>query len=115
MKRWCWKGQAEDGALSYAVPLEQVSGEVRLRHPSALWPKGSFNLPPARLKDMYNPARRYYEQAQSHSRLQVNCCGATAQTAVAAAQKTPPAGIRPWRVFIALSLAAMASPAWGGF
>lgn len=66
------KAQAEDGALSYAVPLEQVSGEVRLRHLVRFGQKGSFNLPPARLKDMYNPARRYYEQAQSYSRLQVN-------------------------------------------
>lgn len=66
------KAQAEDGALSYAVPLEQVSGEVRLRHLVRFGQKGSFGLPPARLKDMYNPARTYYEQAQTYSRLQVN-------------------------------------------
>ncbi|HMU65873.1 MAG TPA: alpha-2-macroglobulin family protein, partial [Cellvibrionaceae bacterium] len=66
------KAQAEDGALSYAVPLEQVSGEVRIRHLVRFGQKGSFQLPPARLKDMYNPARAYYEQAPKYSRVQVN-------------------------------------------
>lgn len=66
------KAQHEDGQLSYAIPLEQVAGEVRLRHLLRFGQKGVFNLPPARLKDMYNPARTYYEQSPNLLRLQVN-------------------------------------------
>ncbi|HEY6527359.1 MAG TPA: alpha-2-macroglobulin [Cellvibrionaceae bacterium] len=66
------KAQNEDGQLSYAVPLEQVVGEIRLRHLVRFGQKGVFQLPAARLKDMYNPARTYYEQAPHYSRLQVN-------------------------------------------
>lgn len=66
------KAQNEDGQLSYAVPLEQVVGEVRLRHLVRFGQKGLFQLPAVRLKDMYNPARTYYEQAPKYSSLRVN-------------------------------------------
>lgn len=66
------KAQNEDGQLSYAVPLDQVSGEVRLRHLVRFGQKGLFNLPPVRLTDMYNPARTYYEQSPKLPQVQVN-------------------------------------------
>jgi uncharacterized protein YfaS (alpha-2-macroglobulin family) len=45
---------------------------VRIRHLVRFGQKGAFQLPSARLKDMYNPARAYYEQAPKYSRVQVN-------------------------------------------
>lgn len=51
----------EMGQMSYAVPVDTLSGEVRLRHLLRFSQKGQFELPPARFHRMYQPSRQAFE------------------------------------------------------
>lgn len=55
------KARHEPGQLSYAVPLDSLQGEVRLRHLVRFSQKGRFSLPPARYLPMYAPQKQTYE------------------------------------------------------
>lgn len=55
------KARHEMGQLSYAVPLDSLQGEVRLRHLVRFSQKGQFALPPARYLPMYAPQSSAYE------------------------------------------------------
>lgn len=51
----------EMGQMSYAVPVDSLSGEIVLRHLLRFSQKGQFELPPARFHRMYQPAQQAFE------------------------------------------------------
>ena len=51
----------EMGQMSYAVPVDSLSGEIVLRHLLRFSQKGQFALPPARFHRMYQPAQQAFE------------------------------------------------------
>lgn len=57
------KARNEPGQLSYAVPLDSLQGEVKLRHLVRFSQKGEFHLPPARYYPMYSPRQQSFENA----------------------------------------------------
>ncbi len=63
------KARHEPGQLSYAVPIDQLQGEMRLRHLVRFSQKGTFKLPPARYLPMYAPRHQAYEQSPAFSGL----------------------------------------------
>jgi uncharacterized protein YfaS (alpha-2-macroglobulin family) len=64
------KARNEDTRTGYAVPVESLSGEVKLRHLVRFAEKGRFELPPARFHRMYQPEQKAYE-AKDHAWTQV--------------------------------------------
>jgi uncharacterized protein YfaS (alpha-2-macroglobulin family) len=56
------KARVEPGQLAYAVPVDALSGELRLRHLVRFSQKGQFNLPPARFTQVYAPQHQAEEQ-----------------------------------------------------
>ena len=60
---WCALDGArhEMGQMSYAVPVDSLSGEIVLRHLLRFSQKGQFALPPARFHRMYQPAQQAFE------------------------------------------------------
>jgi uncharacterized protein YfaS (alpha-2-macroglobulin family) len=56
------KARFEPGQLAYAVPVDALSGELRLRHLVRFSQKGQFNLPPVRFTQVYAPQHRAQEQ-----------------------------------------------------
>ncbi len=49
------KARFEPGQMAYAVPVDALSGELRLRHLVRFSQKGQFNLPPVRFTQVYAP------------------------------------------------------------
>lgn len=56
------KARFEPGQLAYAVPVDALSGELRLRHLVRFSQKGQFNLPPVRFTQVYAPQHQAQEQ-----------------------------------------------------
>jgi uncharacterized protein YfaS (alpha-2-macroglobulin family) len=56
------KARFEPGQMAYAVPVDALSGELRLRHLVRFSQKGQFNLPPARFTQVYAPQHQAREQ-----------------------------------------------------
>jgi len=56
------KARFEPGQLAYAVPVDALSGELRLRHLVRFSQKGQFNLPPTRFTQVYAPQHQAQEQ-----------------------------------------------------
>lgn len=56
------KARFEPGQLAYALPVDALSGELRLRHLVRFSQKGQFNLPPARFTQVYAPQHQAQEQ-----------------------------------------------------
>ncbi|CBL45959.1 Conserved hypothetical protein [gamma proteobacterium HdN1] len=65
------KARSEPGQLSYAIPLEQLQGSVRVRHLVRFSQKGQFHLPPSRYYPMYAPARQSFEESPAMSSIVV--------------------------------------------
>lgn len=61
----------EMGQMSYAVPVDSLSGEVTLRHLLRFSQKGQFELPPARFHRMYQPSRQAFEIEPALQRIEV--------------------------------------------
>ncbi|WP_460140842.1 alpha-2-macroglobulin family protein [Pseudomonas sp. S2_E01] len=56
------KARFEPGQMTYAVPVDALSGELRLRHLVRFSQKGQFNLPPVRFTQVYAPQHQAQEQ-----------------------------------------------------
>ncbi|MGH8348515.1 MAG: alpha-2-macroglobulin family protein, partial [Pseudomonas sp.] len=56
------KARFEPGQMAYAVPVDALSGELRLRHLVRFSQKGQFNLPPVRFTQVYAPQHQALEQ-----------------------------------------------------
>lgn len=56
------KARFEPGQMAYAVPVDALSGELRLRHLVRFSQKGQFNLPPVRFTQVYAPQHQAQEQ-----------------------------------------------------
>ena len=56
------KARFEPGQMAYAVPVDALSGELRLRHLVRFSQKGQFNLPPVRFTQVYAPQHQAMEQ-----------------------------------------------------
>lgn len=63
--------RSQPGELSYAVPVDQLHGNVVVRHLLRFGNRGSFVLPPARFYRMYQPDEKAFE-AVSERRVKVN-------------------------------------------
>ncbi|KPG93251.1 hypothetical protein AK821_23780 [Pseudomonas sp. RIT-PI-r] len=66
------KARFEPGQLAYAVPVDALSGELRLRHLVRFSQKGQFNLPPVRFKQVYAPQHQAQEAKAALGQLTVN-------------------------------------------
>lgn len=58
------KSRAENTRFGYAVPIEPLAGEIRLRHLVRFAQRGQFELPPARFQRMYQPDQKAYERKE---------------------------------------------------
>ncbi|ALI05013.1 hypothetical protein AO353_06625 [Pseudomonas fluorescens] len=56
------KARFEPGQMAYAIPVDALSGELRLRHLVRFSQKGQFNLPPVRFTQVYAPQHQALEQ-----------------------------------------------------
>ena len=56
------KARFEPGQMAYAIPIDALSGELRLRHLVRFSQKGQFNLPPVRFTQVYAPQHQAQEQ-----------------------------------------------------
>ncbi|MNN41425.1 hypothetical protein D3C81_1555440 [compost metagenome] len=65
------KARHEPGQLLYAVPVDTLAGELRVRHLLRFSQKGQFNLPPARYVRLYAPEEQALEQQSALARLKV--------------------------------------------
>ncbi|MEX3774075.1 alpha-2-macroglobulin [Pseudomonas sp. MYb118] len=56
------KARFEPGQMAYAVPVDALSGELRLRHLVRFSQKGQFSLPPVKFTQVYAPQHQAQEQ-----------------------------------------------------
>ena len=66
------KARFEPGQMAYAVPVDALSGELRLRHLVRFSQKGQFNLPPVRFTQVYAPQHQALEQKPALGQVTVN-------------------------------------------
>ncbi|RVD76054.1 alpha-2-macroglobulin family protein [Pseudomonas koreensis] len=66
------KARFEPGQLAYAVPVDALSGELRLRHLVRFSQKGQFNLPPVRFTQVYAPQHQAQEAKAALGQVSVN-------------------------------------------
>lgn len=66
------KARFEPGQMAYAIPLDALSGELRLRHLVRFSQKGQFNLPPVRFTQVYAPQHQAQEQKPALGQVTVN-------------------------------------------
>lgn len=66
------KARFEPGQMGYAVPLDALSGELRLRHLVRFSQKGQFSLPPVRFTQVYAPQHQAREQKPALGQVTVN-------------------------------------------
>ncbi|MCF4996238.1 alpha-2-macroglobulin family protein [Pseudomonas syringae] len=66
------KARFEPGQLAYAVPVDALSGELRLRHLVRFSQKGQFNLPPVRFTQVYAPQHQAREAKAALGQVTVN-------------------------------------------
>ncbi|WP_339464745.1 alpha-2-macroglobulin family protein [Pseudomonas sp. EA_65y_Pfl2_P74] len=66
------KARFEPGQLAYAVPVDALSGELRLRHLVRFSQKGRFNLPPVRFTQVYAPQHQAQEAKAVLGQVTVN-------------------------------------------
>ncbi|MBN3860682.1 alpha-2-macroglobulin family protein [Pseudomonas frederiksbergensis] len=66
------KARFEPGQMTYAVPVDALSGELRLRHLVRFSQKGQFNLPPVRFTQVYAPQHQAQEQKPALGQVTVN-------------------------------------------
>jgi uncharacterized protein YfaS (alpha-2-macroglobulin family) len=56
------KARFEPGQMAYAIPVDALSGELRLRHLVRFSQKGQFDLPPVRFTQVYAPQYQAQER-----------------------------------------------------
>ncbi|MBK5531392.1 alpha-2-macroglobulin family protein [Pseudomonas sp. TH08] len=66
------KARFEPGQLAYAVPVDALSGELRLRHLVRFSQKGQFTLPPVRFTQIYAPQHQAQEAKAALGQVTVN-------------------------------------------
>ncbi|MGO4323429.1 alpha-2-macroglobulin family protein [Pseudomonas sp. KB_12] len=66
------KARFEPGQMAYAVPVDALSGELRLRHLVRFSQKGQFSLPPVRFTQVYAPQHQAREQKPALGQITVN-------------------------------------------
>ncbi len=66
------KARFEPGQLGYAIPVDALSGELRMRHLVRFSQKGQFNLPPVRFTQVYAPQHQALEQKPAYGQIKVN-------------------------------------------
>ncbi len=66
------KARFEPGQMVYAVPVDALSGELRLRHLVRFSQKGQFNLPPVRFTQVYAPQNQAWEKKPALGQVTVN-------------------------------------------
>ncbi|CAN7232743.1 alpha-2-macroglobulin family protein [Pseudomonas sp. LjRoot277] len=66
------KARFEPGQMAYAIPVDALSGELRLRHLVRFSQKGQFNLPPVRFTQVYAPQHQAQEQKTALGQVTVN-------------------------------------------
>ena len=66
------KARFEPGQMAYAVPVDALSGELRLRHLVRFSQKGQFNLPPVRFTQVYAPQHQAWEKKPALGQVTVN-------------------------------------------
>ncbi|GFM81345.1 UPF0192 protein [Pseudomonas cichorii] len=66
------KARFEPGQLGYAIPVDALSGELRMRHLVRFSQKGQFNLPPVRFTQVYAPQHQALEQKPAFGQIKVN-------------------------------------------
>ena len=66
------KARFEPGQMAYAIPVDALSGELRLRHLVRFSQKGQFNLPPVRFTQVYAPQHQALEQKPALGQVTVN-------------------------------------------
>lgn len=66
------KARFEPGQLAYAVPVDALSGELRLRHLVRFSQKGQFSLPPVRFTQVYAPQHQTQEQKPALGQMTVH-------------------------------------------
>ncbi|MCY1260279.1 MG2 domain protein [compost metagenome] len=65
------KARFEPGQMLYAVPVDSLAGELRVRHLLRFSQKGEFKLPPARYVRLYAPEEQALEQQPALARVKV--------------------------------------------
>ncbi|WP_407316691.1 alpha-2-macroglobulin family protein [Pseudomonas sp. nanlin1] len=66
------KARFEPGQLGYAIAVDALSGELRMRHLVRFSQKGQFNLPPVRFTQVYAPQHQALEQKPAFGSIKVN-------------------------------------------
>ncbi len=66
------KARFEPGQMAYAIPVDALSGELRLRHLVRFSQKGQFHLPPVRFTQVYAPQHQAQEQKPALGQITVN-------------------------------------------
>ncbi|AWM94523.1 hypothetical protein DJ564_28950 [Pseudomonas sp. 31-12] len=66
------KARFEPGQMAYAIPVDALSGELRLRHLVRFSQKGQFDLPPVRFTQVYAPQHQAQEQKPALGQVTVN-------------------------------------------
>lgn len=66
------KARFEPGQMAYAIPVDALSGELRLRHLVRFSQKGQFNLPPVRFTQVYTPQHQAQEHKPALGQVTVN-------------------------------------------
>jgi uncharacterized protein YfaS (alpha-2-macroglobulin family) len=66
------KARFEPGQMAYAIPVDALSGELRVRHLVRFSQKGQFNLPPVRFTQIYAPQHQAQEQKPALGQVMVH-------------------------------------------
>jgi uncharacterized protein YfaS (alpha-2-macroglobulin family) len=66
------KARFEPGQMAYAIAVDALSGELRLRHLVRFSQKGQFNLPPVRFTQVYAPQHQAREQTPALGQVTVH-------------------------------------------
>ncbi|MFJ7797865.1 alpha-2-macroglobulin family protein [Pseudomonas sp. NPDC096950] len=66
------KARFEPGQMAYGIPVDALSGELRVRHLVRFSQKGQFNLPPVRFTQVYAPQHQAQEQKPALGQVTVN-------------------------------------------
>ncbi len=66
------KARFEPGQLGYALAVDTLNGELRMRHLVRFSQKGQFNLPPVRFTQVYAPQNQTLEHKPALGQIKVN-------------------------------------------
>ncbi|MBX8474243.1 alpha-2-macroglobulin family protein [Pseudomonas cichorii] len=66
------KARFEPGQMAYAIPVDALSGELRVRHLVRFSQKGQFKLPPVRFTQVYAPQNQAMETKPAYGQVKVD-------------------------------------------